>query len=399
MRKLTLKDLNLKGKRVLMRVDFNVPLDKQGSITDDSRIRAAIPSIKYILDHGASLVLMSHLGRPKAKPDPQFSLEPCAKRLSEILERPVVMAPDCIGAVVKKLVSQLKPGQILMLENVRFHPGEEEPEKDPGFAESLADLGDLFVNDAFGTAHRAHASTALIAKHFPDTAAAGFLMEQEIAHLEPLLKHPSHPFYAIIGGAKVSTKAGVIHNLLKRVDALFLGGGMTYTFLKAKGISIGDSLFEEEEVKTAKEILAQETRIYLPTDLVIAKTFENESERKIIPSKEGIPDGWRGMDIGPETIREWSTILQKGATVFWNGPLGVFEMPNFAIGTREIAETLATSKAQTIVGGGDSVAAIQQMGLSNQFSHLSTGGGASLEFLEYGHLPGIDALSNAKKSF
>lgn len=399
MRKLSLKDLNLKGKRVLMRVDFNVPLDKMGAITDDSRIRAAIPSIEYILNHGASLILMSHLGRPKAMPDPQFSLAPCATRLSELLQRPVNMAPDCIGPVVKKMASQLKPGQILMLENVRFHPGEEEPEKDPEFAESLAELGDLFVNDAFGTAHRAHASTALIAKYFPESAAAGFLMEQEIAHLEPLLKHPAHPFYAIIGGAKVSTKAGVIHNLLKRVDALFLGGGMTYTFLKAKGISIGESLLEENEVETAKEILAQETRIYLPTDLVIAKDFENDAERKIIPAREGIPDGWRGMDIGPETILEWSSILQKGATVFWNGPLGVFEMPHFAVGTRGIAETLAASKAQTIVGGGDSVAAIQQMGLATRFSHLSTGGGASLEYLEYGHLPGIDALTNTKQSF
>lgn len=396
MEKLTLKDLSLKGKRVLMRVDFNVPLSKDGKITDDSRIVAALPSIEYILSHGASLILMSHLGRPKAKPDPQFSLAPIAKRLSELLHKPVPLAPDCIGADVKKMTAALRPGQILLLENVRFHPGEEEPEKDPEFTKELAELGDIYVNDAFGTAHRAHASTALIAKHFPGKAAAGFLMEKEIAFLFPLLQSPKHPFYAIIGGAKVSTKAGVINNLLKRVDALFLGGGMTFTFLKAKGIPIGNSLFEAEEVKRAKEILQSAKSIYIPTDLVIADHFSNDANWKVIQSKEGIPDDWQGMDIGPETIREWSLLLQKPATVFWNGPLGVFEMPNFAKGTFEIAHALARSDAEVIVGGGDSVAAIQQIGLGNKFAHLSTGGGAALEFLEFGHLPGIDALSPAR---
>ncbi len=395
MRKLTLKDLDLQGKRVLMRVDFNVPQDKTGHITDDSRIRSSLPSIQYILDHGASLILMSHLGRPK-KPDPQLSLAPCAKKLSELLDKPVEMAPDCVGPAIEKMAHHLKPGQILMLENVRFYSAEEEPEQDPEFATRLAKLGDLYVNDAFGTAHRAHTSTALIAKHFPGKAAAGFLMQTEIEHLAPLLHEPPRPFFAIIGGAKVSTKAGVIHNLLKRVDALFLGGGMTYTFLKAQGIPIGQSLLEESEIKTAQEILSHVKKLYMPSDLVIADAFSNEAQRKIIPTKQGIPPNWQGMDIGPQTIQEWSTALQKAATVFWNGPLGVFEMPHFANGTRSIAEALADSKAQVIVGGGDSVAAIQQMGLADRFAHLSTGGGASLEFLEYGHLPGIDALSNVK---
>jgi phosphoglycerate kinase len=395
MRKLTLKDLHLQGKRVLMRVDFNVPQDKTGKISDDSRIRAALPSIEYVLKSGASLILMSHLGRPKT-PDPKLSLTPCAERLSKLLDKPVQMAPDCVGHAVEKMAGQLKAGQILMLENVRFHPGEEEPEKDPGFVSALAKLGDVYVNDAFGSAHRAHASTALIAKSFPGKAAAGFLIEEEIKYLEPLLHNPPRPFYAIIGGAKVSTKAGVIHNLLRLVDALFIGGGMTFTFLKAQGIEIGESLFEESEVRTARDLLANVKQLYMPVDLVITDSFSNDAKRKIILSKEGIPPGWQGMDIGPQTIKEWSEALQKGATIFWNGPLGVFEMPNFAHGTRSIAESLAGSNAEVIVGGGDSVAAIQQMGLANRFAHLSTGGGAALEFLEYGHLPGIDALSNTK---
>jgi len=379
-----------------MRVDFNVPLSKEGKITDDSRIVAALPSIEYVLAHGAALILMSHLGRPKAKPEPQFSLAPAAKRLSELLHKPVPLAPDCVGPEVKKMASTLRPGQVLMLENVRFHPGEEEPEQDPSFTDQLAALGDLYVNDAFGTAHRAHASTALIAKHFPGKAAAGFLMEKEISFLFPLLHNPKRPFYAIIGGAKVSTKAGVIHNLLKRVDSLFLGGGMTFTFLKAEGIEIGNSLFEPDEVKRAKEILQTAKSIHLPLDLVIADAFSNDANRKVIEAKGGIPPGWQGMDIGPKTIRKWSALLQKAETVFWNGPLGVFEMPHFAKGTQEVARALSRSSSEVIIGGGDSVAAVQQMGLGDKFAHLSTGGGAALEFLEFGHLPGIDALSPAK---
>jgi phosphoglycerate kinase len=293
------------------------------------------------------------------------------------------------------MAKTLKSGQILLLENVRFHAAEEEPETDPSFTKQLAELGDIYINDAFATAHRAHASTALIAKYFPGKAAAGFLMENEINHLSPLLENPKRPFYAIIGGSKVSTKAGFIQNLLKRVDALFIGGGMTFTFLKAQGIEIGQSLFEESEVKTAKEILKHSSSIHLPSDLVIADAFSNDATRKTIPIQEGIPAGWQGMDIGPKTVQDWSKLLQKAATVFWNGPLGVYEMSHFSQGTYDIAKTLASMPAQTIVGGGDSVAAIQQMGLGDQFSHLSTGGGASLEFLEFGHLPGIDALSNA----
>jgi len=378
----TLKDLSLKGKHVLMRVDFNVP-----SIADDSRIRAALPSINYVLGQGAALILMSHLGRPKGK-DPKLTLAPCAKRLSELLGKPVLFAPDCVGPVAEKMASELKPGQVLLLENLRFHVGEEEPEKEPDFVANLAKLGDVYVNDAFGTAHRAHASTAFIAKEFKNRA-AGFLMEKEIAVLSELIHEPKRPFYAIIGGAKVSTKIGLIQNLLKRVDALFLGGGMTFTFMKANGLEIGDSLFEADHVKEAKEVL-KSPKLHLPLDIVIADKFSNEAHRKLISGS--IPVGWQGLDIGPKTIHEWSTAFSKAATVFWNGPLGVFEMSNFANGTKKIAEALADSKAKVIVGGGDSVAAIEQMGLADKFYHLSTGGGASLEFLEYGHLPGIAAL-------
>lgn len=389
MSKMKLQDLSLKGKRVLMRVDFNVPMEK-GKITDDSRIKAALPSIKYILNQGASLILMSHLGRPKDKPEAEFSLAPCAKRLSEILKKPVAMAKDCIGPEVEKMVGHLQSGQVLLLENLRFHPGEENPDENPDFVKQLASFGDCYVNDAFGTAHRAHASTAEIAKYFPNCSAMGFLIEKEIKELSPLLSQPKRPFYAIIGGAKISTKIGVIKQLLKRIDLLFIGGGMVYTFLKADGIAIGNSICEDP----AKVLDIPKERLRFPLDLVITDAFSNEAHQKTITLKEGIPAGWQGMDIGPKTIAEWSKELQKGATVFWNGPLGVFEMPNFAKGTRAIAESLAKSKAKTIVGGGDSVAAIEQMGLTNQFAHLSTGGGASLEFLEFGHLPGIDALSN-----
>ncbi|HSX38903.1 MAG TPA: phosphoglycerate kinase [Chlamydiales bacterium] len=395
MDKLTLKDLSLKGKHVLMRVDFNVPLSKEGKITDDSRIKAALPSIEYVINHGAALILMSHLGRPAARPDPKFSLKPVAERLSELLEKPILVAPDCIGPEVKKMAAALRPGHILMLENVRFHPGEEEPEQDSSFAKQLADLGDVYINDAFGAAHRAHASTALIAKYFPGKAAAGLLMEKEIAFLAPLLQTPNRPFYAIIGGAKVSTKVGVIRNLLKRVDALFLGGAMALTFFKAAGIEIGSSFYEKEVLNWAKELLQNAKSLYLPFDLVIADAFSNDANRQTVLSRDGIPPGWQGMDIGPVTIKKWSDFLGAGSTVFWNGPLGVFEMPHFAIGTYEIALSLAKSNAEVIVGGGDSVAAIQQMGLGDKFAHLSTGGGAALEWLEFGHLPGIDALSPA----
>ncbi len=389
MRKLTLRDLSLRGKRVLMRVDFNVPLEN-GKIADDSRIRAALPSIEYILKQGASLILMSHLGRPKGIPDPAFSLAPCGKRLSEFLQCPIEMAADCVGSAVEKLAAGLNQGEILLLENLRFHVGEENPEKEPGFAAELAELGDCYVNDAFGTAHRAHASTATIASYFPGKAAMGFLMEKEIQELTPLLEKPARPFYAIVGGAKISSKIGVIKRLLELVDKLFIGGGMTFTFLKARGIPIGDSISEDSSTIRGLD----QTKLCFPIDLIIADAFSNDAKSKIISVREGISAGWQGMDIGPQTVLTWSKEFKMAATVFWNGPLGVFEMPHFASGTRGIAECLAKTNAKTIVGGGDSVAAIQQMGLGNQFAHLSTGGGASLEFLEFGHLPGIDALSN-----
>jgi phosphoglycerate kinase len=388
-----LSDLSLKGHRVLLRVDFNVPL-QDGHIADDSRIKAALPSIEYILSHGASVVLMSHLGRPKGK-DPKCSLAPCAKRLSELLGKPVQFAPDCIGLSVETMAKNLRPGEILLLENLRFHPGEENPDQDSSFAPALAKLGDLYVNDAFGTAHRAHASTALIARYFPGKRAMGFLMQKELEALSPLLKNPKRPFYAIMGGAKISTKLGVIQNLLKVVDGLFLGGGMTYSFLKARGISIGDSLYEESELPKVKKLL-DNPKIYLPHDLVIADKFSNEAKKQTIQVDQGIPAGWQGMDVGPKTIEAWSKKLRNGKTIFWNGPLGVFEMPHFAIGTEALAKILAVvcqSGSQVIIGGGDSVSAIEQMGLGNRFTHLSTGGGASLEYLEYGHLPGIDALN------
>jgi len=388
--KLRLNQLSLRNHRVLMRVDFNVPLKDDGSILDDSRILAALPSIRYVLDHGGSLILMSHLGRPKGV-DPKASLAPCAKRLSELLSQPVIMAPDCIGPAVESLAGKLKSGSILMLENLRFHPGEENPDKEPGFVESLARLGDVYVNDAFGTAHRAHASTALIARSFPQKAAMGLLMEKELAHLEPLLKNPKRPFYAIIGGAKVSSKAGVVKNLLNKLDGLFIGGAMAFPFFAAKGISVGASLCDATDIPLAQEIISLADQrgiaLHLPSDIIAVK----ETASSIF--SDGVPDGWKGMDIGIKTVRAWEKELCKAATIYWNGPLGVYEQPPFDQGTQKIAQALAKISATKIVGGGDSVAAIQQMGLASGFTHLSTGGGASLEFLEFGRLPGIDSLS------
>lgn len=375
-----------------MRVDYNVPLNKDGSIADDTRIRATLPSIEYILGKNASLILMSHLGRPKGK-DLKYTLALCAKRLSELLHKPVQFANDCVGPEVERMAFALKPGQLLLLENVRFHSGEEEPESEAGFVEKLAKLGDYYVNDAFGTAHRAHASTALIANCFAGKAAAGFLMEKEIDALSSLVKSPKHPYDAVIGGAKISTKIGLLQNLLGIVDSLFLGGGMIFTFLKAKGMNIGESLFELECLGMVRELVKLEHKIHFPLDLVIADQYSNDAKTKVISIDQEIPNGWRGLDVGPKTVETWGRLLSKAATVFWNGPLGVFEMPRFAEGTFGIAKVLASSKAKVIVGGGDSVAAIEQMGLSKQFFHLSTGGGAALEFLEYGHLPGIDCLS------
>jgi len=390
----TFRDIPLKGKSVLMRVDFNVPLDKQGHITDDSRIRAALPSIRYVLDQGGALILMSHLGRPQGKPDRAFSLKPCADRLSELLGKPVIMAPDCVGAEVKALATNLKPGEILFLENLRFHPEEEKPEKNPDFVRQLAELGDVYVNDAFGTAHRAHASTALIAQYFPGKAVAGFLMEKEIRTLGNLLVNPKRPFYAMIGGAKISTKMGVLNALQSKVDALLIGGGMAYTFFKAQGIEIGDSIHEDQFLSQAHDLLKKSSSIFLPVDILIADSVDASAKTMVIDTFRGIPKGFQGVDIGPKTIKLFQSELQKAKTVFWNGPMGVFEIPAFANGTNAIATTLSQLNAETVVGGGESVAAVEAAGVADKISHISTGGGSALEYIEFGTLPGIKPLIN-----
>jgi len=401
MDKLKLQDLDLNGKRVLLRVDFNVPLDNQGNITDDTRIRESLPTIQYILDKGGSIILLSHLGRPKNGPDPKLSLKPCAVALSALLFPPVIMAPDCVGSQVEQLAYFLKQKQILLLENVRFYPAEEDPQLDPTFAKKLASLGDLYVNDAFGAAHRAHSSTCMIAEYFPGKAAAGLLMQKEVDALESLLLHPKRPFYAIIGGAKISSKIGFLNALADKVDALFIGGGMAYPFLKIRGIPIGDSLCESDALPLAdafiKHCAHKHLAFFLPTDLTIADAFANDARSQIISVQQGIPDGWQGMDIGPQTIQEWTAQLKKAASVFWNGPVGVFEFSHFAKGTNAMAHVLAELNAVAVVGGGDSVAAVNHLSLSSHFTHVSTGGGASLEFIEKGHLPGIDALSDIPK--
>jgi len=403
MDKLTVQQLDLAGKRVLLRVDFNVPLHPDGSIADDTRLKEAVPTIEYILSKGGSIILMSHLGRP-GKKDPLFSLAPVAKSLAALLGRPVLFTPECIGPSVEAMAKALKPQEILLLENLRFYPAEEHPKDDPTFAQKLALLGDYYVNDAFGTAHRAHSSTYTIASYFPGKAAAGLLMQKELSFLGELLSEPKRPFYALLGGSKISTKMGVLTALCGKVDALFIGGGMIFTLLKAQGLSIGDSIHEDLFLPKVKEFLEtcakKSLPVHLPEDLVIADKFQNGAQSKIIDTSQGIPEGWLGMDIGPKTLRTWTSLLSNAQTIFWNGPLGVFEFPDFAKGTETIAKTLSSLKtgATTIVGGGDSVAAIQKFHLSKNFSHLSTGGGASLEWIEYGHLPGIDALSDCQIS-
>lgn len=398
MKKLSILDIPVKDKKVLVRVDFNVPQNEDGSISDDTRIQAALPTIEYLIKNGAIVILMSHLGRPKGKKDSKFTLAPCAKRLSELLNKPVLFENDCIGTEVETTVKNLHPGQILLLENLRFYKAEEEPQSDPTFAQKLAKLGNIYVNDAFGTAHRAHSSTATIAQYFPKTSAAGLLLQKEIDFLGSHFSQPKHPFYALIGGAKVSSKMGVLEALLSKVDALFIGGGMAYTFFKAQGISIGDSIHEDDLIPKAKQFLtaAQNKKIpvYFPIDLLIADRFDNQAKVQTIDVSQGIPNGWQGMDIGPKTAKKWKELVQKAAMIFWNGPLGVFEFSHFAQGTQALAKDLSELNGITIVGGGDSVAAINQLHLSNKFSHVSTGGGASLEYIELGHLPGIDALTD-----
>lgn len=396
--KKSLRDLTLKGQKVLMRVDFNVPLCEDGSIRDDTRIQLALPSIEYALNQGARLILISHLGRPKGKNNPNLSLKPIGIKLSKLLGKPVQMASDSIGLEVEKQVNHLQNGEILLLENIRFHKGEEFPDQDPEFVSKLAKLGDIYINNAFGTAHRAHTSTTLLPKKFPEKNGLGFLMEKELSFFSNLMLHPKRPFYAIIGGSKVSTKIGVLQALTKKIDAIFIGGAMAFTFLKSQGISVGDSLCEENHLKTAQIFLktAQDKNIpvHLPHDYIIANEFLNTAQRNVVSAKNGIPPNWRGMDIGPTTIDHWQTQLKKGSTIFWNGPMGVFEFSNFAQGTRSLAHLLATLKSNVIVGGGDSVAAINALHIQKKFNHISSGGGASLEYIEFGHLPGIDALKD-----
>jgi len=397
MEKLSLNDLDLKGKRVLMRVDFNVPLDKSQKITDDTRIRAAIPSIRYVVQHGGKLILMSHLGRPKGK-DPILTLKPCAERLSELLGKPVEFVSDSIGAEVESKVENLKDGEVLLLENLRFYPGEEKPEQHSDFARDLARLGDIYVNDAFGTAHRDHTSTCTIAKYFVNKAAAGFLMQKEIKFLGQIFKDPEHPFLAIIGGAKISSKIGVLKSLLKKVDALLIAGAMSFTFLKVQGVPIGNSLFEEDQIKIAEEILNEAHQrnipLYFPKDHIVTDNIENPKEILTVDNQKGIPEGMMGVDIGPKTIEEYIHLLSQAKTVFWNGPLGVFEEEKFAFGTHAIAKAVANLSATTIVGGGDSIAALQSLKVIDKITHASTGGGASLEYIEFGHLPGIEILTD-----
>ncbi len=392
--KLSIEDIDVKGKRVFCRVDFNVPLNDAGEITDDTRIRAALPTIQYLLKQGARLILASHLGRPKGKSDPAYSLAPVAAHLSNLLDKQVVMAPDCIGDEVQQLTSQLNDGAVLLLENVRFHSGE--TANDPEFAAKLAELADIYVNDAFGTAHRAHASTEGVARLL-QPAVSGYLMEKELKYLGSALADPQRPFVAILGGAKVSDKITVIENLLDKVDAILIGGGMAYTFLKAQGFEIGTSLVEEDRLSLAKDLLAAATTkgvdFMLPVDHLVSSRFSADSPAEIC-CNEKFPSDKMGLDIGPESIKNYTRKVAAAKTVVWNGPMGVFEFDAFAKGTFAIAETLAATDCLSIIGGGDSVAAVNKSQLQDKMTHISTGGGASLEFLEGKALPGVVALTD-----
>jgi phosphoglycerate kinase len=389
MNKKTVKDIDLKGKRVLMRVDFNVPMEG-GKVTDDKRIKASLPTIKYVLEQGASLVLMSHLGRPKGGFDPEFSLKAAAEVLAGLLGKPVEMALDCVGPEVEKMAKALKPGEVLMLENTRFHP--EEEKNDPELAKKMAALGDVYVNDAFGSAHRAHSSTEGVAHFLP--AVSGFLMEKELEYLGRATNNLEHPYIAILGGAKISDKILVVENLLAKCDKLIIGGGMANTFLVAKGLNMRDSLVEAGSVDTAKAILAKSgSRIVLPVDAVIADKFEANAQSQVV-DVDKIPAGWRMMDVGPKTLDLYKETLKGAKLIVWNGPVGVFEMPKFAEGTFALARLLAESGATTVIGGGDSASAVKKAGVAKEMTFVSTGGGASLEFLEGKELPGVAALLN-----
>jgi phosphoglycerate kinase len=387
--KKTVADIDVNGKRVLVRVDFNVPI-KDGKVADDTRIRAALPTINYLLEHGAAVILCSHLGRPKGGPDPAFSLRPAAEHLSELIDRPVAFAEESVGPKAEQAAKNLNPGDVLVLENTRFNPGE--TKNDPEMAKQLASLADLYVDDAFGSAHRAHASTEGVTHYLP--AVAGFLMEKEIRYLGQAIADPKRPFIAILGGAKISDKIGVIRNLLDKADQILIGGGMANTFFKAQGYPVGDSLVEDDVLDTARELLSQGgKRLRLPVDVVIADRYEAEAERKVM-AMASVPDGWRILDIGPETVKSFGKVIAESQTVVWNGPMGVFEFPRFAEGTIGVARAVADSGSTSIIGGGDSVAAIQQAGLADQITHISTGGGASLEMLEGVELPGLAALQD-----
>jgi phosphoglycerate kinase len=391
----TIDDVILKGKKVLVRVDFNVPMTADLKVSDDKRIVESLPTIKKILAEGGAAILMSHLGRPKGKPTPEFSLKPVAAHLGKLLGKDVKCAEDCVGKAARAAVDAVKPGDILLLENLRFHA--EEEKNDDAFSKELASFGDVYVNDAFGTAHRAHASTEGITR-FLKPAVAGYLMKKEIEYLTKAVGNPERPYVAILGGAKISGKIDVIQNLLPKIDALIIGGGMAFTFFRAQGIEVGDSLVEQEKLALAKQILddakAKHMRLILPVDCVIADKFDNDAQRKVVAVNK-IPTGWRGLDIGPETVKIINMELRRAKTIVWNGPMGVFEMSNFANGTMEVAKLLVGATqagATTIIGGGDSAAAVAQAGLEKQVSHVSTGGGASLELLEGKVLPGLAAL-------
>ncbi|SCZ03694.1 phosphoglycerate kinase [Alkaliphilus peptidifermentans] len=391
--KKSVKDLNVKGKKILVRCDFNVPMDKEGNITDDRRIREAIPTITYLLENGAAVILMSHLGRPKGEANPKYSLAAVAARISEILSMEIKFSddPQVVGEKTKELATKLKHGEVMLLQNVRYRKEEEKNGEE--FSKELSGLGDLFVNDAFGTAHRAHSSTAGISAFLP--SAMGFLIEKELVFMGKALENPERPFVAILGGAKVSDKIGVIENLLNKVDALLIGGGMAYTFLKAQGYEIGKSLLEEDKMELALKLVKQAeekgVKLLLPVDSVVANEFAADAEYKVAENNE-MPADWLGVDIGPKTVALYANEIKSAKTIVWNGPMGVFEMPAFAVGTKEVAKALSNCEGTTIIGGGDSAAAVEQLGYAEKMSHISTGGGASLEFLEGKILPGIDVL-------
>ena len=391
--KLTIEELDIRGKRVFIRADFNVPLDDNLRITDDRRIRSTLPTINYAIDEGAKVILSSHLGRPKGKPDPRFSLSPVAKRLQRVLNKEVIFSPDCVGSQVEGLVSKMKDGDVLLLENLRYHPGEEK--NDEEFARSLSRLADVYVNDAFGTAHREHASIVGITKFLP--SAAGLLLKKEIEYLKGAIYNPVRPFVAILGGAKVSGKIGVLENLVDKVDKVIVGGGMAYTFIKAMGYEVGNSLVEEDMLETAqrirKKLKGMGIKFYLPVDCVISQSIEPAAETKIVPTLE-IRKGWRALDIGPASAKLFSEAIQDAKTILWNGPMGIFEIDAFSRGTFAIAHAVADAYALTIVGGGDTDLAVHRAGVSDAMSFISTGGGASLQLLEGKELPGIAALTN-----